>query len=149
ATGTVAEIFGPKELKRDIGARLHMFRGDLKSELNWYHPRGEEIVTAFVRGVNAYIAEAMKAPSALPIEFKLLGITPEPWTPAVIISRHNALVSNLEEELRIVQAARVLGAERVKDLEYFQGGDPNITPDAAIDLSLVNDSILDLYKAFR
>src|SRR5437660_8984935 len=83
ATGTVAEILGPKELKRDIGTRLHMFRGDLKSELNWYHPRGEEIATAFVRGVNAYIAEAMKTPSALPIEFKLLGITPEPWTPAV------------------------------------------------------------------
>src|SRR6476620_11040018 len=55
ATGTVAEIFGPGELKRDIGARLHMFRGDLKTELNWYHPRGEEIITSFVRGVNAYV----------------------------------------------------------------------------------------------
>ena len=30
ATGTVAEILGRKELKRDIGTRLHMFRGDLK-----------------------------------------------------------------------------------------------------------------------
>ena len=49
ATGTVAEILGPKELKRDIGTRLHMFRGDLKAELNWYHPRGEAIVTAYVR----------------------------------------------------------------------------------------------------
>src|ERR1700687_2109821 len=29
ATGTVAEILGPKELKRDIGNRLFMFRGDL------------------------------------------------------------------------------------------------------------------------
>src|SRR4051794_31683649 len=38
ATGTVAEILGPKELKRDIGTRLHMFRGDLQTELNWYHP---------------------------------------------------------------------------------------------------------------
>src|SRR5919201_552724 len=27
ATGTVAEILGPSELKRDIGARLQMFRG--------------------------------------------------------------------------------------------------------------------------
>src|SRR5262249_36214111 len=32
ATGTVAEILGKKELKRDIGTRLHMFRGDLKTE---------------------------------------------------------------------------------------------------------------------
>src|SRR6516162_8950749 len=67
ATGTVAEILGPKELKRDIGARLHMFRGDLKAELNWYHPHGEAVATAFVDGVNAYIAEARKNPSALPI----------------------------------------------------------------------------------
>ena len=33
ATGTVSEIFGEKELKRDIGTRLFMFRGDLKDEL--------------------------------------------------------------------------------------------------------------------
>src|SRR5262244_3907797 len=69
ATGTVAEILGPKELKRDIGTRLHMFRGDLKSELNWYHPHGEAIITAYVRGVNASIAEALKDPAALPVEF--------------------------------------------------------------------------------
>ncbi|GIT67776.1 MAG: hypothetical protein Ct9H300mP25_12480 [Acidobacteriota bacterium] len=28
ATGTVAEILGERELTRDIGARLHQFRGD-------------------------------------------------------------------------------------------------------------------------
>src|SRR5713101_404026 len=33
ATGTVAEILGKKELKRDIGNRLFAFRGDLKQEL--------------------------------------------------------------------------------------------------------------------
>src|SRR5580765_1906196 len=93
ATGTVAEILGPKELKRDIGTRLHMFRGDLKAELNWYHPHGEAIITAYVRGVNAYIAEALRNPSKLPIEFTMLGITPAPWTPDVIISRHNGLLS--------------------------------------------------------
>ena len=34
ATGTTAEILGSRALARDIGARLHMFRGDLKEELN-------------------------------------------------------------------------------------------------------------------
>src|SRR5690242_18289791 len=133
ATGTVAEILGRKELKRDIGARLHMFRGDLKAELAWYHPHGDAIITSYVRGVNAAIAEAMKNPAALPIELKALGITPAPWTPAIVISRHNALVANLTEEVRIAQAVRLLGAQRVKDLMYFQGGDPGITPDPAID----------------
>ncbi len=149
ATGTVAEVLGPKELKRDIGTRLHMFRGDLKSELNWYHPRGEAIVTAYVRGVNAYIAEALRNPAALPIEFKMLGIKPMPWTREVVISRHNALLANIGQEVNMAQAVRVLGAEKVKDIQYFQGGDPNITPDPAIDVSLINNSILELYNAFR
>src|SRR5918992_2780523 len=76
ATGTTAEVLGRRELKRDIGARLHQFRGDLDAELNHYHPRGKAIVEAFVRGVNAYIAETERAPALLPLEFKLLGITP-------------------------------------------------------------------------
>jgi len=149
ATGTVAEILGRKELKRDIGTRLHMFRGDLKSELNWYHPRGEAIINAYVRGINAYIAEALKSPSTLPIEFKMLGITPAPWTPEVVISRHNGLLANIGQELNMAQAVRVLGADKVKELQYFQGGDPDITPDPAIDLTLLNSSILELYNAFR
>ena len=49
----------------------------------------------------------------------------------------------------MAQAVRVLGADKVKDLQYFQGGDPDITPDPAIDLSLLNSSILELYNAFR
>jgi len=149
ATGTVAEILGRKELKRDIGTRLHKFRGDLKAELDWYHPHGEAIITAYVDGVNAYIAEARRNPASLPVEFSILGITPAPWTPEVVISRHNGLLANIGQELNMAQAVRVLGAERVKDLNYFQGGDPNITPDPAIDLSLLNSSILDLYNAFR
>src|SRR5215469_18877368 len=57
ATGTVAEILGRKEIQRDIGNRLFLYRGDLKQELNWYHPRGAAIVEAFVAGINTYIAE--------------------------------------------------------------------------------------------
>src|SRR5580658_916844 len=40
ATGTVAEILGPNELRRDIGNRLFQYRGDMNIELNWYHPHG-------------------------------------------------------------------------------------------------------------
>ena len=41
ATGTLAEIQGPRAFNRDIGARLLRFRGDMARELNHYHPRGE------------------------------------------------------------------------------------------------------------
>jgi penicillin amidase len=33
ATGTAAEIWGERELQRDIGARLFQFRGDINKEM--------------------------------------------------------------------------------------------------------------------
>src|ERR1051325_10262220 len=74
ATGTVAEVLGPKELKRDIGNRLFLYRGDLTQELNWYHPHGSAIIEAFVTGINAYIAETQKNPDLLTPEFAMLGV---------------------------------------------------------------------------
>ena len=53
-SGTTAEITGGKDLKRDIGRRLFVYRGNLKQELNWYHPHDASIIEAFVAGVNAY-----------------------------------------------------------------------------------------------
>jgi penicillin G amidase len=149
ATGTVAEILGARELKRDIGTRLHMFRGDLKQELNFYHPRGEEIVNAFVAGINAYVEQAERNPKLLPVEFKLLGIKPGRWTPEVVISRHQGLVGNVIQEVNYAEAVRVLGVERVKGLSFFQGGDPVLAVDPAVDLSLINADILELYRAYR
>src|SRR6185295_14892868 len=83
ATGTVAEVLGPKELKRDIGNRLFSYRGDLTQELNWYHPRGKAIIEAFVAGINAYISETQKNPALLTPEFSMIGLKPGKWTPAV------------------------------------------------------------------
>ena len=71
ATGTVAEMLGSRELKRDIGTRLFQYRGDLKKELNHYHPQGETIIKAYTTGVNAYIDEVIKHPELLPVEFRL------------------------------------------------------------------------------
>ena len=86
ATETVAEILGKKEVKRDIGNRLFLFRGDLGQELNWYHPHGATIIGAFVKGINAYVEETERNPALLTPEFKMLGIQPGKWTPAVVIS---------------------------------------------------------------
>ena len=149
ATGTVAEILGRRELKRDVGARLHMFRGDLDAELNHYHPRGKAIVESFVRGINAYVAETERDPSLLPIEFTMLGIKPGRWTPAVVISRHQALTSNVTGEVNYMRAMKRAGPDAVRELIYFQGGDPVFTPDPSIDLKTFPDNVLELYSAFR
>ena len=149
ATGTVAEILGPREVNRDIGARLHLYRGDLDAELNHYHPRGKAIVEAFVRGVNAYVAETERTPALLPLEFTMLGIKPGRWTPAVVISRHQALTANITDEVRYLRAIGAVGEAAVRDLLYFQGGEPVFTPDPAIDPKIVPDNVLQLYSASR
>ena len=148
ATGTVAEVLGRRELERDIGARLHRFRGDLTTELNHYHPRGEAIIGAFVRGVNAYVDWANADPERLPLELRMLGLTPQHWTPEVVISRHQGLVGNVSSELDNARAVAAIGAERFKEIEYFYG-DPDVALDPAVDASLLTDDILNLYRAHR
>ena len=98
ATGTVAEILGPRALKRDIGTRLFQFRGDIIKEMNHYHEKGELIITSYVNGVNAYIQWVKNNKEYLPIEFKLLGIEPGLWTPEVVISRHQGLLGRIDQE---------------------------------------------------
>ncbi len=149
ATGTVAEMLGRRELRRDIGARLHMFRGDLDADLSRYHPHGKQIVEAYVRGVNAYIAETERNAALLPLEFKMLGITPGRWTPAVVISRHQSLTANVTDEARFVRGINAVGAERLRELLYFQGGEPVFTLDPAIDARVFPENVLALYSGFR
>ena len=150
ATGTAAEIIGPRGLDRDVGARLHRFRGNLSEELNHYHPRGSAIIRAFVRGINAYIEQTERDPGLLPIEFKLLGIKPGQWTPEVVISRHQGLFGNVQRELSLGRAVARLGPDKVKDLSNFQPGEPELALDRAIGSAGLSDrDILKLYSAFR
>ena len=147
ATGTIAEILGSREIKRDIGARLFKFRGDMTKELQHYHPRGESIVKAFVKGINAAIEQANKNPESLPLEFKLLNITPQYWTPEVVISRHQGLLANVTDELRIARLVAKLGEEKAREVSHFHPNQPNLNLKMPTD-GLFED-ILNLYSAFR
>ncbi|MEQ8477275.1 MAG: penicillin acylase family protein [Fulvivirga sp.] len=149
ATGTVAEILGERELKRDIGTRLFKFRGDMKQEMDYYHEDGEEIITAYTQGVNAYIEEILATPEQLPIEFKILNIAPEKWTTDVVISRHQGLLGNIDLELNVARSVAKLGVEKVKDLNWFHPKDPDLKMDSAINQELLFDDILELYNAYR
>ncbi|MBT8298241.1 MAG: penicillin acylase family protein, partial [Maribacter sp.] len=149
ATGTVSEILGKRELKRDIGTRLFKFRGDMNTEMKHYHLDGIEILTAYKNGVNAYIDEVLKKPELLPITFKALNILPQKWTTEVIISRHQGLLGNITEELDIGRAVAKVGAKKVKEYLWFHPKDPKIDIDPAIKGDLLSDDILELYNAYR
>ena len=83
--GRLAEIFGPKAYDYDARTRLMMFRGPW-DEKEWtsYHPDAERLFTAWANGLNAYVAQHA---DNLPVEFKLTGIKPEPWTARTVTLR--------------------------------------------------------------
>ena len=113
--GTLAEVFGPAYVARDRFARLLKYRGDMDAEWASYAPDTREILAAFVAGINAYIATVRERP---PIEFTLLGFSPEPWTPDVPLQRLAALsmTGNAEYEVLRAQLVATLGATRVDAL---------------------------------
>lgn len=149
SNGTIAEILGPRELKRDIGTRLFKFRGDMKTEMAHYHPKGVSIIESFVNGVNAYIKTTKENPDLLPIEFGLLGIEPDYWTAEIVISRHQGLLGNIGDELNVGRAVALIGPEKVQDLSWFHPKKPDLHLDPAIDPDLLHENILDLYNAYR
>src|SRR5688572_6679143 len=65
--GRLAEILGPAAVERDRQSRLTKFRGPF-DEREWtsYHPEAKRLVNAYVKGINAYIAEIA---NNLPVEF--------------------------------------------------------------------------------
>jgi penicillin amidase len=149
ATGTVAEILGESELKRDIGTRLFKYRGSMSEEMGYYHEDGIEIIEAYTQGVNAYIEQVLASPESLPLEFKALGILPEKWTPEVVISRHQGLLGNIQEELEVGRAVAQLGPEAVKSLLWFHPKTPDLTLQDGIDKEGLFEDILGLYEAYR
>ena len=150
ATGTVAEILGSRAVDRDHGTRLFKFRGPMHEEMNHYHPRGVDIITSFVHGVNAYIDEALQDPDSLPLPFKLLDIQPKHWTEEVVISRHQGLLGNISLELSTGRAVCAIGEDKVRELRYFHPHDPILALDPLIDCdSLLNNDILHLYNSYR
>jgi penicillin amidase len=83
--GRLAEVFGPKAVDYDARARLMMFRGPWDdAEWKSYHPDAERLFGAWAAGLNAYVAAHA---DRLPVEFRLTGIQPEPWTARTLTLR--------------------------------------------------------------
>ncbi|MFN8668575.1 MAG: penicillin acylase family protein [Gemmatimonadaceae bacterium] len=138
--GRLAEVLGPAAVERDRFARTFRYRGDMAKEWAAYAPDAKAIVTAFVRGVNAYIA---MAGDSLPPEFALLGFRPEPWTPEVPLARATGLsgVSNASSEVLRAELVAKLGAARV---DALLPADParTLDPVSGLDLSGISAASL-------
>jgi penicillin amidase len=146
-TGTLSEVLGPRTVKKDVGARLLKYRGDMRQELTRYHDRGPEIFDAFVQGINAYIEQTERDPDLLPMEFEVLGIRPGRWTVDVVANRLNGLFRNVTSEVRNAQLLQVMDAEMLESLSVFYG-DPDLSANG-VDLALIDDDIVELYREAR
>ncbi|MGH8629209.1 MAG: penicillin acylase family protein, partial [Burkholderiales bacterium] len=142
AEGKLAEVLGPSAVERDRVARLLRFRGDWNAEWRSYSPDTRESVTAFTDGINAYIAQVTSS-GKLPIEFQLLNIKPEAWTPEVCVSRMAAysMTGNASNEILRADAVQRLGVELANKL---LPADPphTIQPSPSFSLEGISDAVL-------
>lgn len=113
AAGELAEVVGPPMLATDRTMRHHRFRSVAAAVVAALTPEDRAILDAYVRGVNAYLAQA----AAPPPEYALLNAKPAPWTAEdsilVILSMYDALHREASVEARMGVMQEAMPAELV------------------------------------
>ncbi|WP_424251687.1 penicillin acylase family protein [Collimonas pratensis] len=98
--GQLAQVFGPAYVQQDRATRLFLYRGDMQREWQSYGPHAQQVATAFVAGINAYVDYLKANPDKLPFEFKKLGYAPARWLAEDVVRiRSHGLTRNLESEV--------------------------------------------------
>ncbi len=81
ASGRISEILGPRAIEYDKRQRRKGLGWAAENAIKAFNRSDEDrsAVEAYTKGVNAYVAGL--SPEQYPLEYKILGIAPEPWTP--------------------------------------------------------------------
>jgi penicillin amidase len=120
AKGTYAELVGPSGVPADIQTRTLTYSdADYDAMFKALPAESQNVLKAYVAGLNAYIQHVKTTPTELPAEYALLTTVPEDWTlkdtlaSGVLLTRFVAASGGEEfreiELLRKLQAS--LGAE--------------------------------------
>ncbi|MDD5206301.1 MAG: penicillin acylase family protein, partial [Desulfobacterales bacterium] len=117
AAGRLSEIFGPDGLEADKVLRSLGFMRAARDEVASYHSAAMGILNAFSDGVNGFIESQG---NRLPLEFRILGVTPEPWKPEDSMGWGKFMAytggKNWQEEIVRAMLAKELGEEKANDL---------------------------------
>jgi penicillin amidase len=144
--GLLSEVFGEACVERDRAARLFLYRGDMRAEWLAYGPDTERVTSAFVRGVNAFVALAREDPAHLPPEFEALGYLPSYWEASDVTRiRSHGLFYNLEQEVARALTLRDHGPE-VEDLRRVREPARELRVPEGLDLSVIPDDVLRVYR---
>ncbi len=117
--GRLSEILGPRTLELD---RLTRRRGlPFAAENDWKawqrDPVTRKMLESYAAGVNAWIDQLQ--PADYPLEFKLLGYTPEPWSPlksALVVESMIDALNNRDFDLAATNSLALLGQETFDQL---------------------------------
>ncbi|MBI5945685.1 MAG: penicillin acylase family protein [Chloroflexi bacterium] len=130
AHGTLSEIVGDRGLKNDTMMRILGMTESAEADWETLDADTQSALTAYADGVNAFLAQAG---DNLPLEFKILGITPQPWTPidSLVFGKLVAwgLSNNYQDELVVSQLTQSLAWDEVLALLPDYPG-PDVIPDA-------------------
>ena len=138
AEGRLAEIVGASAVPRDRVARLLKYRGPMDaSEWTSYHPDARRIFTAYVKGVNAFIAGNR---DRLPIEFAVTGTVPEPWTIEQLVLRPPSF-GDASAELQLARNVARLGAAEANRARNPDPPDTLTVPDG-LDTAAIGDEVI-------
>lgn len=78
-SGRIGELSGPSARSIDVRARTLGFHRNARRHVPLLDAQAGKFLRKYVAGINAMIADR---PVDIPLEFKLAGIRPTPWTPA-------------------------------------------------------------------
>lgn len=146
AAGRISEGVGDEGLTIDRLARIVGFRRSADAQLSQLSADARAVLERHGAGVNAYLERYRRR---LPMEFTLLGIKPDPWTPtdtiAISLLLGWMLSSNWQEELVRAGLYSRLGPERAAELLPDEPkANPAVLPgELTADLSQL---LLDAYK---
>ena len=139
AEGRLAEVLGAGALARDRQTRLLKYRGAIDDrELTTYHPEARRIMTAYVAGVNALIADVTRS-GKLPVEFVLTGISPEPWSLETLLLRQSTF-GDATAELQLARNVAQLGAAEANRRRNPDPFEELIVPDG-LDVAAIDDAV--------
>ncbi len=136
AQGRLSEMFGKPTVNTDIFLRTVDLTSASKASYEALSSEAKEALTAYAEGVNTWLERDRSLfEPALPPEFMILGVAPEPWQPwqSVALLKVMALTldSNLDQEIkRFALAARGFAPAEIDDLvPYGPRDNPPPLPD--------------------
>jgi penicillin amidase len=142
--GKLAEIYGEQAVPFDERARLMAFRGPW-DEKEWgsYHKDAERLFTAWANGLNAWVTQNA---DNLPVEFKLTGIKPEPWTAKTLTLRWaevglDSAGNSPAQELRLAINVAKMGVAAANKATNVDPWDDLVVPEG-LNVKLITEEVI-------